>query len=719
MIGSASSLFHDNWYQVSELCFRLNPWVRVHRQTWRGELWFLLSDPYTGKSYRIRPEAWNFLLLLDGRLSLEQAWKRSLGICPADTPGQVELIHLMAQLNREHLLGGDRPRNLDALFGSQELSRSAELRSRIMNFLFIPIPLWNPDSFLRSILPLGKLIFSVFGLMLWVLVFGAALLALAGNSEGIMAPAQGLLALENLSWLYLSWALVKLCHELGHALCCRSFGGQVTLMGIMLLVFAPIPYVDTSSAWLIRERWKRVLINASGMLSELFLASVAALIWCFTGQGAIHSLAWNLMMIASISTVVFNINPLLRLDGYYILSDLADIPNLHHRALKSLSELFDRLFLGVPLADKSPRFFLSIYALASGLYRIAVSFLIIALVAGKFFELGLILGALCLVFWVLTPLVNFFRYILGDRGKGVGRTRRTMTATAFAAVMTYVGLILPIPVLFSAPGVLCGLNDADIIAKSAGEVARVFFKSGDRVQRGDLIVQLEDGRHELEMKRLEARKDEIMAALSALMALEPGRADFFRLQLQALERELEQVQGFIQGLSIRAQSDGIIWLPENSLLLGQWMQRGQVVARILDSSFLRFHVVFPQEQGARLYDMGKSRTPSLEILVRLRGMGFSNLKASLDSISPSELNVLPSASLGMAAGGAVAVDFQDPSGLKTQEPCFEALLALDWQQIPAPGYGRTGTAFFRIGQSPLGYQLLRWFRQLLQKRYRL
>lgn len=719
MSSSSARLFHDNWYQVSELRFRLNPWVRVHRQTWRGELWFLLSDPYTGKSYRIRPEAWNFLLLLDGCLTLEQAWKQSLERCPAETPGQVELIQLLAQLNREHLLGGDRPRNLDALFGSRDMIRSAEWRSRIMNFLFIPIPLWNPDSFLRAILPLGKLIFSVFGLIVWVLALGGALLALAGNSEGIMAPAQGMLALENLPWLYLSWALVKLTHEMGHALCCRSFGGQVTLMGIMLLVFAPIPYVDTSSAWLIRERWKRVLVNASGMLSELFLASLAALVWCFTGQGAIHSLAWNLMMIASVSTVIFNINPLLRLDGYYILSDMADIPNLHQRAVKSLSELFDRFILGAPLPDSSPRLFLSLYALASGLYRITVSLLIIALVAGKFFELGLILGALCIVFWVFIPLFSFFRYILRDRGRGVGRARRILTASALACALIYAGLLQPAPMIFSAVGIVRGLNDNEVISGSAGRIAEVFFKSGDRVEKGDLLIQLQDGRLELEMKGLSAKRDELQAGLRALTALEPGRADFFRLQLRALEREIEQVSGFIRELAVRAPSAGIVWLPPDTSLPGQWIHRGQVAARILDSDAPRFHVVIPQEQGARLYEMGSEKRPPVEIKVRLRGLGFREMTATLDRISPSERDQLPAASLGMAAGGALAVDFQDSSGLKTSEPCFDALLILPAEQSGSSGFGRTGVAFFRIGKSPLGNQLIRWFRQLIQKRYKL
>ncbi|PKK89760.1 MAG: hypothetical protein CVV64_12590 [Candidatus Wallbacteria bacterium HGW-Wallbacteria-1] len=714
MNTSSPRLFHDNWYQVSELRFRLNPWVRVHRQTWRGELWFLLSDPFTGKHFRIQPETWRFILLLDGRLTLDEAWRRSLEICPGETPGQVELITLLAQVNRENLLGCDRPRDLEALFEGQERIRAREWRSRLMNFLFIPIPLWNPDSFLRKLLPLGRLIFSIFGLLVWTGALAAALASLAGSTERLMAPIQGMLALENLPWLYLSWALVKLVHEMGHALCCRTFGGQVTLMGIMLLVFAPIPYVDTSSAWMVRERWKRVLINASGMVSELFLASLAALVWCFTGQGVIHSLAWNIAMIASVSTIIFNINPLLRLDGYYILSDLADIPNLHQRAVQSLSQTFDRVVFGVVPPHFSPEIFLCLYGLASGLYRITISVLIIAMVAEKFFEVGLILGLLCLVFWVIAPLFGFFRYLLTDRGMGVSPARRVLTAATLAGLMAALLLAIPFPVIFSVPGVVCGRGDSDIIVSSSGRVNQVFFKSGEQVNEGDVIIQLEDEQLDLEMKRLQARSDEIGAAISALSALEPGRVEFHRLQMGAVKTEMDRVSRLIDGLTIKAPVQGILWLPDPSRLQGQWLRRGQVTARVLDSGLLQFHATIPQEQGTRLYEMKNPR-----VMVRLSGMGFRNLSANLDRISPSERNLLPSASLGMAAGGSIAVDLQDTSGLKTREPCFDAFVELRGLKGENPGFGRTGRAFFKLGQLPLGHQLLRWFRQLLQKRYQL
>ena len=126
--------------------------------------------------------------------------------------------------------------------------------------------------------------------------------------------------------------VIKTVHEFGHSFACRRFGGEVHTMGIMFLLFTPIPYMDATASWSFRSRWQRALVGAAGMIVEVFVASLATFVWASTAPGTIHSLAYNMMFVASVSTVLFNANPLLRFDGYYILSDLLDIPNLHQRS---------------------------------------------------------------------------------------------------------------------------------------------------------------------------------------------------------------------------------------------------------------------------------------------------------------------------------------------------------------------------------------------------
>ncbi len=143
----------------------------------------------------------------------------------------------------------------------------------------------------------------------------------------------------NLVLLYLGLIFIKTVHEFGHAIFCRKYGGEVHVMGVMLMIFTPMPYVDATSSWSFRERYKRVLVGAAGMIVELFVAALATFVWAKTAPGTLHSLAYNMMFVASVSTLIFNINPLLRFDGYYILSDLIEIPNLNQRATGQLTHL--------------------------------------------------------------------------------------------------------------------------------------------------------------------------------------------------------------------------------------------------------------------------------------------------------------------------------------------------------------------------------------------
>jgi len=149
------------------------------------------------------------------------------------------------------------------------------------------------------------------------------------HAPGLKEQGQSVLAPDNLVLLYVGLILAKAVHEFGHAMACRRFGGEVHVMGIMFMVFTPMPYVDVTSAWAFRSRWQRILVGGAGMLTELFLAALATFIWANTGAGTLHSLTYNMMFVASVSTVLFNANPLMRFDGYYILADLLDIPNLY------------------------------------------------------------------------------------------------------------------------------------------------------------------------------------------------------------------------------------------------------------------------------------------------------------------------------------------------------------------------------------------------------
>ncbi|MHC4125916.1 MAG: hypothetical protein ACYSRR_05620, partial [Planctomycetota bacterium] len=330
--------FHEAWYRVAQLRPKLLRGVQTYRQHFRGQLWYVLEDSTNNKYSRLSSEAYRFIAMLDGSRTVEQAWRICNEQLGDNAPTQPEIIQLLGQLYCSNLLQAELSPDTQSLFNRYRKRISRQIRGHLTNLLFIRIPLLDPDVFLdRWVGILGR-VFSLTGLIIWSVMLTLGLYFVISNFSRFIDRSTNILATNNLLLLYLSFFLIKICHEFGHAFACKKFGqlngngGQVHTMGVMFLVFMPLPYVDASSSWAFRKKWHRAFVGLAGVMVELMAASIAAIIWAATSAGTLHMLAHNIIFIASLSTVIFNGNPLLRFDGYYVLSDLIEIPNLNQRA---------------------------------------------------------------------------------------------------------------------------------------------------------------------------------------------------------------------------------------------------------------------------------------------------------------------------------------------------------------------------------------------------
>ena len=326
--------FSESWHRISGLNVSLRSTVRVRRQMFRGDKWYVLYDPFNNTFFRLRPEAYDFISHLTPERTVEEVWEAALKRNPRGAPGQDDVLQLLTQLYYSNLLFFKMPADSAKLFERYKKRKQREIRSRLLSVMFMRFPLLDPDVFLNKCLPLIKPVIGILGAVVWLAVMVAAGKLVVDRFDEASRQVQGILAPDNLVLLYLGMVLVKTLHEFGHAIVCKRYGGEVHTMGVMLLIFTPLPYMDATSSWSFRSRWQRAFVGASGMIMELFLAGLAAFVWANTGTGTLHSLAYNIMFIASVSTLIFNGNPLLRFDGYYILSDLLDIPNLSTRSMQ-------------------------------------------------------------------------------------------------------------------------------------------------------------------------------------------------------------------------------------------------------------------------------------------------------------------------------------------------------------------------------------------------
>jgi len=239
--------------------------------------------------------------------------------------------------------------------------------------------------------------------------------ALVDESYHLFDQSAGLLAPANLGLLYVGMVLAKLVHEFGHAAACKRYGGEVHKMGVMLLMFAPLPYMDATASWGFRSRAQRMLVGASGVLSELAVAAVAAMVWANTAPGVINALAYNVIFVASVSTVLFNLNPLMRFDGYHMLVDFLDVPNLFQRSRDQLKYLGEFWVLGIKTAQPVARtsneaVLLPLYGVISLGYWVGLMSTIIFFIAEQYLDLGVALAWLMFFSIVVMPVFKFGKF---------------------------------------------------------------------------------------------------------------------------------------------------------------------------------------------------------------------------------------------------------------------------------------------------------------------
>jgi putative peptide zinc metalloprotease protein len=708
--------YSESWYRIAGHRVALRPHVVVRRQYFRGERYFVLHDPFSNQFFRVRPSAYEFIARLSVGRTVESVWHESIEKNPEEAPGQEQALRLLGQLHSANLLHSDIPPDTAKMFEGYEKRRSREVRSRWLNLLFTRFPLLDPDSFLKRLLPVLRAVFSIPGAIVWLIVVAAGGKVAIDHAGEFGASAMNTLEPGNLLLLYAATLISKVVHESGHACVCRRLGGEVHVMGVMLMVFTPLPYVDTTSSWAFRSRWARAFVGSAGMIAELFLAALATFVWAATGEGTLHSLAFNVIFVASVSTLVFNLNPLLRFDGYYILSDLLEIPNLQIRAARQFVYWLERFAFGVKhvtpvAASRREAMWLGIYFVASTTYRLLVTAAILIFVAGQFLILGLLLAATGLVAWLVTPSWRGIRYLA--RAPVLGRQRRRAAVVSGGALALALALLLaiPFPDHLRAPGVVESTEYSVVSTASAGKVAEVLTPSGSMVEKGQPLLRLENAEQASELAEAEARLVETQLMRRQALTESVANLDPIDARIAAIEKIITQLRAQQKSLIIRAEYAGLWHAPLVSSYVGEWIPRGMEVGQTVGTRNFRFSVVVSQEDASRLFE-NELRGGE----VRLRGQAERVLHVRDVSIIPAERRNLPSAALGGRGGGEVAVAAGE-TRREARESFFEARAALAPDSGVVLTHGASGSIRFELPPEPLGLQWVRRFMQMLQKRF--
>ena len=530
---------------------------------------------------------------------------------------------------------------------------------------------------------------------------------------------------ENIFLLWMTFVAIKFIHECGHAFSCRRFGGEVHEMGIMFLVFVPTPYVDASSAWAFPNKWKRMFVGMGGMIIELFVAALCAFVWLNTNRDTlVNHLAYNAMLIASVTTVVFNANPLLRYDGYYILSDWLEIPNLQNKSREYILGLIKRHIFRIksqqPLPPPVQRAWLFFYGIASSCYRIFVGLAIILMVMFQIPVIGVLMAIGGVVTWACVPTFKLFKYLTVEPELHRKRGRAwAFTGAVVALAVVLIGII-QFPLRVRAEGIVEPTDKAVLYARQAGLVVEVpeTVRNGKRLHKGDTILVCSDP--ELQ-SRLEELKNRLAAARlreqDANSSDSQAQAKVAQLTVQSTLKELRDTQRRVDELTIRAPIDGYLVAPDIDQMPGRFFQVGEEICTVQETDQLRVRGTVSQEDSQLLpLSVDYKTDPKVKPAeIRMVSNIGTVLLANSLTVIPGAQTQIPHPALTNQGGGDVTPDPKDQTGTKAASPEFELRVYMD---NPGNEYVPGQCAYVRmtIRKEPLMKQWIRDVYQLIQAR---
>lgn len=729
-----SSLFQSSTSRPIAMAMRRD--LVVRRQRWQGREYWTIKDPLTLKYFRFENEEFAILSMLDGATSIDAIRERFEREFAPQRISAAQLQHLLTMLHRSNLLVAHAAGQGAELWKRDQQRQRRERLAMAANFLAVRFRGVDPDRLLGWLNARIGWIFSLPAAVIAIALILAAMLLVAAEFETFTARLptfRAFFAAQNWAWLAVVMCVTKILHEFGHGLACKRFGGECHEMGVMLLVLTPCLYCNVSDAWMIPSKWRRAAIGAAGMYVELMLASVCTFLWWFTEPGLFNSLCLNVMFVSSVSTLLFNANPLMRFDGYYILTDMLEIPNLRQKSAAVIQRKLGAWLLGLreradPFLPVRRRWLFAAFCVASSVYTWLVTlsifwFLYRVLepyglkIVGQMLGLGMVLSL------IVMPLVRLMRFLFEPaRPKEVNQMRATLSFGLLGIGVAAI-LCVPLPYYVAATFEVQPRDAASVYVEVPGELKSIHVRNA-AVTRGDVIAELADPELRLTVQRLLSQKAELAARIDGIrQRAHTDDAALLELAqteeaLAALNKQITRLEEDVAKLTIRAPESGMIVPPpsrvaqeRDRLQLASWSGRPLDVRNVgafLEPSTLVCRIAQPGKMEAILAveqeEMDFVR-PGQAVDLLLASHPGLRVPGKIDHIAEQNMDAAPTR-LAARAGGQLATRSDDRGIQRPLSVVYQANVPLD----DAAGEiiaGATGLARVHAGYQPIYQRLWR------------
>lgn len=720
------------------LTVRKRPDLTASRHHYQGTGYWVVKEPVGLQYYRFHDEEYFILGMLDGHVSLQQIKD---GFERRFAPQKItfgDLQQFIGMLHRSGLVISNAPGQGKALKERGRTKKRKEMVGKFTNLFAIRFRGFDPEKVLNGILPWFGWIFTVPALICFIAFFLSAALLLGSQYETVYARLptfQQFFAADR--WLYLAvtMAVVKVLHEFGHGLSCKKFGGECHEIGFMLLVFTPCLYCNVSDSWMLPNKWKRVWIGAAGIYVELILAAFAAYIWYFTEPGLLNDLCLNMMFLNLVSTVLVNGNPLLRFDGYYILMDALEIPNLRQKATEVLKRWFQKTCLGLELQDdpflpKRHQGLFALYTIASVIYRWVVVFsicwfLIKVLEPYGLQQIGRMVAVMGFAGLIAQPFIQTWKFIRTPGRLAKVKRGPLLTSLAIAGAVIAAVVYVPLPHRIYCAFEIRPTRAGAVYAGTPGQIVRT-VKAGTWVREGDELAVLRNLDLKLRLAELQGKEREAVVRLRNL-SLRSRADDALKTQLETQQKLIASLQDLqqktqeeIDRLVVVAKRDGIVMPPpEKQAQRGgdgrlpgwsgsplQEYNRGA----LLTAEDLICEIGSPDElEAVLIVDQGDVQLVALgqHVDLKLESNRIETFSGKITEKSQAEIRHTSSA-LALQTGGDLQTEIDPETGqARPRSVSYQARVPLDDADILLrPGY--RGSAKVHVAPMSLGQRLWRF-----------
>lgn len=708
-------MLNDQTFEFSQARLRLKDNLRFTMRQNGGTISYLVEDEVTGRFFRIGLAQYTFMSMLDGNRNVSTALMKTATLLRENAIDENEAASFTKWAIESGLVESETGNSAARRLEQHEQQQKMKMVS-YLNPMMMRMPLFSPDPIVSNICRFVGFLISPVGALIWISVVVFGFFHLLQNWTTFYTNRVNSFSAADFIWIGLTWVALKLIHELAHSLVCKKFGGRVHSCGILLLLMIPMPYVDVTSSWRFDNKWKRILTSAAGMLSEIFVAAIACYIWSISSPGPLQYHAGNVIITATLHTLLFNINPLMRFDGYYMLADWLEIPNLSSSGRSWLKGIFKWMYFGnkpQPVKETGlPGLAVRTYGvLAMGwFFVIAIG---LSLAASSLIEgFGLIVALIGCVMWVGIPLFKLTKYFLF--GTDTERPNRLWFVSAMSLTALVLAIFMytcPSPSVVSAPIVIEYEPLSIVRSNASGFAKRVHVVDGQTVKKGDLLVTLENPELEQELGSLQI--DIQISKLRVNTFFNEEKISQVQLEeesLASLEKKQVELKQRIADLTIVAPQDGQVLARELNTLEGQHLQPGTEILSIGQPGNIQA-VALTQQSDVEWV----SSNPEAEVELLIWGRHENSLiDGQISHINPRARDDLPHEAFSATTGGPLAVvprnqvegEQQDEKDMMLVNPRVPIEISLSQEDRSSLHPGQTGQLIVRSRDQNMGKYLV-------------